>query len=354
MNALRIPTSLSLRRKGRPPTKRQILLGLLFGMGSIFLLPAEPVNPAVPFAASAPAAKPRDHEPIKPIPSDQKLDLRRVALGQALFHEPRLSRDNAVSCASCHDLAKGGADGRARSIGINQAKGEINAPTVFNSVFNFKQFWDGRAPTLEAQIDGPLLHPGEMGSTWDEVVGKLAAIPHYAAAFRDTFPDGIQPQNIRSAIAEFERSLTTPNSRFDQYLRGNDAALTADEKAGYQEFKSHGCTSCHQGINIGGNMFETFGAMADYFGERGHVTTADLGRFNVTGHDADRFVFKVPSLRNVALTAPYFHDGSAPRLADAVKVMGTHQLGQSLSDSEIDLIVKFLLTLTGEYGGKPL
>lgn len=193
-----------------------------------------------------------------------------------------------------------------------------------------------------------------MGSTWDEILGKLRATPSYVRAFAEIFADGIQPQNVRSVIADFERSLLTPDSRFDQFLRGDDAALTADEKAGYLRFKTYGCASCHQGTNAGGNMFETFGAMADYFKERGDVTKSDYGRFNVTGLEEDRFVFKVPSLRNVALTAPYFHDGSAASLEDAVKIMGTYQLGRALSDTDVGLLVKFLKTLTGEHGGKPL
>jgi cytochrome c peroxidase len=333
---------------------RHLLFGLVLGVGILSLGRSDPLSMASLSQAPASSGKPRDREPIKPISAVPNLDVRKVALGRALFHETQLSHDNTISCASCHDLAKGGADGRARSIGIHQTEGAINAPTVFNSGLNFKQFWDGRVATLEAQVDGPLLAAGEMGATWEEVVGKLRAIPRYADSFQKIFADGIQPQNIRSAIAEFERSLTTPNSRFDRYLRGDDAALTAEEKAGYQEFKAHGCSSCHQGVNVGGNMFETFGAMADYFGARGHVTKADAGRFNVTGREEDRFVFKVPSLRNVALTGPYFHDGSAAHLEDAVKVMGIYQLGQSLSESDIDLIAKFLKTLTGEYGGKLL
>jgi cytochrome c peroxidase len=334
--------------------KRLILLVLALGLGSLALLQAGSPNTASIAAGSVPWGKPRDREPIKPIPPAPKLDPRKVALGQALFHEPKLSRDNMLSCASCHDLAKGGVDGRPRSIGVNQVEGAINAPTVFNSSLNFKQFWDGRADTLEAQIDGPLLSPAEMGSTWDEIVGKLRATPSYVRAFTEIFADGIQPQNIRSVIADFERSLLTPDSRFDRFLRGDDAALTADEKAGYLRFKTYGCASCHQGTNVGGNMFETFGAMADYFKERGDVTKSDYGRFNVTGQEEDRFVFKVPSLRNIALTAPYFHDGSAASLEDAIKVMGTYQLGRALSDQDIDLLVKFLKTLTGEHGGKPL
>ena len=309
---------------------------------------------AIRSGPTAPSEKVRDREPIKPILPNLNLDTRKVELGRALFHETMLSHDNTISCASCHDLGKGGADGRSRSIGIHQAEGTINTPTVFNSGLNFKQFWDGRAATLEAQIDGPIQAATEMGSTWEEVIGKLRATPRYATAFREIFADGIQPANIRSVIAEFERSLVTPNSRFDRFLRGDNRALTAAEQAGYQAFKTHGCASCHQGINVGGKMFETLGTMGDYFGARGHVTGADYGRFNVTGREEDRFVFKVPSLRNVALTAPYFHDGSAKRLEDAVEEMGIYQLGQPISDEDVKLIVEFLKTLTGEYGGKAL
>lgn len=304
-------------------------------------------------SSNQPHVKAGGREPIKPIPLEAQLDARKVALGETLFNETRLSHDNTISCASCHDLAKGGTDGKAHSIGIQNAGGSINSPSVFNSGLNFKQFWDGRAATLEEQIDGPVHSVVELGSSWPEIVGKLRATD-YAARFATIYRDGIQPQNIKDAIAQFERSLITPNSRFDKYLRGDDSALTAEEKAGYRVFKSHGCTSCHQGMNVGGNMFETLGAMADYFADRGNVTSADYGRFNVTGRETDRFVFRVPSLRNVALTAPYFHDGSMARLEDAVKAMGKYQLGEPLPPADIAQIVQFLKTLTGEYGGKPL
>jgi cytochrome c peroxidase len=305
-------------------------------------------------AAALPPTPAASREPIKPIPPVAGLDADKVSLGRSLFHEPRLSHDNTVSCASCHDLGKGGADGRTHALGFNQAQGAINTPSVFNSGLNFKQFWDGRAATLEEQIDGPVQNAAEMGSTWIEVVGKLRAAPEYVAAFAKLYPDGIAPRNIKDAIAQFERSLITPNSRFDKYLRGDRDAITAEECEGYRKFKSYGCASCHQGVNVGGNMFETLGAMADYFGDRGNVTKADYGRFNVTGREEDRFVFKVPSLRNVARTAPYFHDGSPSSLEDAVRVMGSYQLGQELSASDVEQIVKFLGTLTGEYGGQPL
>jgi cytochrome c peroxidase len=291
---------------------------------------------------------------VKPLPITTNLDPRKVALGRALFHEPKLSHDNTISCASCHDLRGGGADGREHSVGIHGTVGTINAPTVFNSAANFKQFWDGRAATLEEQVNGPVQSPAEMGSNWDEIVTKLQATPSFVTAFAEAYRDGIQPQNVRHAIAEFERSLITPNSRFDRFLRGDKTALTASEQEGYRKFKSHGCTSCHQGVNLGGNLFETLGAMADYFEDRGEITKADLGRYNVTGREEDRYVFKVPSLRNIALTAPYLHDGAAATLADAVSVMARYQLGERLPDEDLKQIVEFLKTLTGEYEGHPL
>jgi cytochrome c peroxidase len=305
-------------------------------------------------ASSEPDRATRQREPIRPIPSTVSVNSYKAALGKKLFHEPRLSGDNSVSCASCHDLTLGGTDQRKNSIGVKGAIGIINAPTVFNSSANFRQFWDGRAATLEEQVDGPIHADVEMGSSWAKVIPALRAVPEYVAAFRALYPDGIKPETVRDAIAEFERTLITPNSRFDKYLRGDDNALTADEKEGYRKFKSYGCVSCHQGVNVGGNMFATLGAMDDYFEDRGNVTKADFGRYNVTGKEEDRFTFKVPSLRNVALTGPYLHDGSAKTLERAVVVMGRYQLGRHIPPAEVDLIVKFLETLTGEYEGKPL
>lgn len=296
----------------------------------------------------------RTREPIRPVPLSLPLDARKVSLGKKLFHEPMLSKNNQVSCASCHDLQKGGTDQRIHSLGINDSKGAINAPTVFNSGFHFKQFWDGRADTLEDQVDGPMQNELEMGSTWPEIVAKLQAAPAYAKAFKEIYPDGLQRQNVKNAIAEFERSLFTPNSRFDKYLRGDDQAITEDEKEGYKKFKTYGCITCHQGVNVGGNMFQPLGIMGDYFADRGNITESDLGRFNVTGNEEDKHVFKVPGLRNIALTAPYFHDGSAPTLEAAVATMAKYQLGRELPPQDLEQIVLFLKTLTGEYNGKPL
>lgn len=293
-------------------------------------------------------------EPITPLPISIDLDQRKVNLGQQLFNDTQLSRNNSISCASCHSLDKGGTDRLIHSVGIDGQAGLINAPTVFNSGLNFTQFWDGRAPTLEEQVEGPTHNPVEMGSSWQQIVEKLGRSPSYVRYFREIYPDGIQSANARDAIATFERSLITPNSRFDRHLRGDANALTSEEKEGYSLFKEYGCSSCHQGINVGGNLFQKFGVMGDYFAQRGHITKADLGRLTVTKNEADRYVFKVPSLRNVALTPPYFHDGSADQLEDAVTIMSIYQLGRPLTASETEAIVKFLKTLSGEYKGKSL
>ncbi|MGL4230208.1 MAG: cytochrome-c peroxidase [Casimicrobium sp.] len=293
-------------------------------------------------------------EPIKPIPTDIKVDAKKVALGEKLFSDKRLSKDNTVACVSCHKPELGGSDGSQVSIGIAGAKGPINAPTVFNTAYNFRQFWDGRAASLEEQVTGPVHNPKEMGSNWQEVLAKLSADKTLVSQFKDAYPDGLQAKNIQSAIAEFQRSLITPNSRFDKYLRGEKSALNEDEQKGYQLFKNYGCIACHQGVNAGGNMYQVFGVMGDYFKQRGNMTEADLGRYNVTKNEADKHMFKVPSLRNVAVTAPYFHDGSVKTLPEAVDVMFRYQLGRTAPQTDKDLIVKFLRTLTGEYRGKPL
>jgi cytochrome c peroxidase len=294
------------------------------------------------------------NEPIEPLPLTAILDEQKVALGERLFNDTKLSRNDTISCASCHLLSAGGADGLVHSMGIDRRSGSINAPTVFNSGFNFRQFWDGRAETLEAQVDGPTHEFTEMDSNWLEITNKLNRTPEYRKAFAEVYAEGIEKNSIKDAIATFERSLSTPNSRFDRFLRGEASALSEEEKEGYRLFKDHGCSSCHQGVNVGGNMFQKFGAMGDYFANRGNPTRADLGRFNVTGDNADRHVFKVPSLRNVALTGPYFHDGSTARLEDAVAIMAKYQLGDQLTAKEISRIVKFLRTLSGQYKGKAL
>ncbi|RBH56422.1 cytochrome B6 [Pseudomonas sp. MWU13-2860] len=293
-------------------------------------------------------------EPLKPLPDIPVQDPRKVELGRQLFNEKQLSINNTTSCATCHRLEQGGADDKPFSIGFQGGSLGINTPTVLNAALNFKQFWNGRSETLEAQIEEVVKSPIEMGNTWPHVVETLNQTQSYKEAFSEAYKDGVTIANVQNALASYERSLLTPNSRFDQYLKGNTDILTLDEKYGYQRFKDYGCIACHQGVNIGGNMFQKFGVMGDYFKARGNPTEADLGRFLATGAEDDRNVFKVPSLRNVALTAPYFHDASAKTLEDAVHIMFTYQLGRVPSTEDIRLIVLFLKTLTGELGGKPL
>ncbi len=293
------------------------------------------------------------NEPIQPIPLSLNQDPARSEIGRLLFNDRRLSGNSRVSCATCHDLTKGGADGRDRSIGLDGGLTSVNAPTVLNAALNFKQFWNGRADTLEAQIDHVMQNPVEMGAEWKEVVRRVSQDAKYRSAFSAAYPDGITRANIQNAIATFERTLITPNSRFDKFLRGDVSAISDAERAGYAKFKQFGCVACHQGVNVGGNMFQKFGVMGDYFEKRGNPTEADLGRYLVTKVESDKNVFKVPSLRNIALTAPYFHDASAKTLDDAVDVMFRYQLGRLASKEDKALIVGFLDTLTGELGTKP-
>ena len=288
-------------------------------------------------------------EPITPIPLVMNLDQRKVALGRRLFHDPQLSHDNTIACASCHRLDHGGTDGLPVPIGIGGKRGNINTLTVFNSGFNFRLFWDGRTATLEDQIDFPLQHPTEMASSWPEVIAKLSNDATYRRDFAELYVHGITQQSIKDTIATYERSLTTPNSKFDRYLRGDIRAMSDEELEGYQLFKNLGCINCHQGMNVGGNQYQKLGVINDYFKARGNVTEVDYGLYNVTKIEADRYKFRVAPLRNVALTAPYFHDASADTLEKAVLTMGRYQLGISLSRDEIISIVKFLKTLTGEY-----
>ena len=293
------------------------------------------------------------NEPIKPIPQALNLNQNKVELGAKLFHDPRLSSNHKISCATCHDLKnKGGTDLLAKSVGLKELG--INSPTVYNSSLHFRQFWDGRVRTLEEQAEKAILSDKAMAGVWQDIVRKLEADRQYPTLFKRAYRDKIKPQHITNAIAEFERSLITPNSRFDRYLRGEENAISEREKKGYAKFKALGCTSCHQGMLVGGNMFQSFGIMKDYFADRGNITKADLGRYNVTKQEKDRHVFKVPSLRNILLTYPYFHDGSAQTLEEAVKIMGKYQLGRNLSTEDIESIVQFLKTLTGEYQGNPL
>ncbi|OSM00068.1 putative cytochrome c peroxidase [Magnetofaba australis IT-1] len=305
---------------------------------------------AQPLGAQAPSGWDPYLNPLQPLPSVKSLQINRekAELGGFLFHDLRLSRDDTISCATCHPLNQGGVDQEAVSTGVGGRQGGVNAPTVLNSGLNFRQFWDGRARDLFEQAAGPVHNPVEMDTNWREVAAKLQRDAEVKQRFDKLYADGVTGANIQDAIAAFEKTLLTP-SPFDRFMRGDPNALNADQKHGYALFISLGCASCHQGRNIGGNAFQKFGVFGDYLKERGGpITQADLGRYNVTGRERDRGRFKIPSLRNVALTPPYFHDGSVATLNEAVRIMAQYQLGRRISDQEITFIVAFLSALSGE------
>ena len=273
----------------------------------------------------------------------------RVELGKQLYFDPRLSESHAISCNSCHRIGLGGVDMQETSIGHRWQRGPRNAPTVLNAVFNTAQFWDGRAKDLKEQAGGPLVNPIEMGTTQKHVVEQLTGIPGYVTEFHDAFPgqkDPITFKNVRDTIALFEATLITPNAPFDRYLKGDENALDTQQKKGLQLFISRGCASCHNGINIGGGMYAPFGVVEKPGAE--FLPPNDHGRFEVTKTPSDEYVFKVPTLRNIALTIPYFHSGKSWSLRQAVAVMGNSQLGARLTPREVDDITAFLHTLTGQ------
>lgn len=292
-------------------------------------------------------------EPISPIQPNTGLDPAKVALGRDLFHDPRLSSDNSISCASCHDLNTGGADKGAVSFGVNNAAGSANTPTVYNSSLNFVQFWNGRAQDLNEQVNGPVHNPVEMNSSWPEIIDRLSQDKQLQAKFTTTYSDGISIKNIQDAIIQFENSLNTRNAPFDRWLTGDSKALSDDQVQGYRLFKSYGCISCHQGKNVGGNMYAYFGAVKDisaYFHDRGTpLSSTDYGRYTDTNNPVDRYLFKVPSLRLASLTSPYFHDGSIAELTDAIKIMGRFQLGREIPDEHVSAIEAFIISLVGEH-----
>lgn len=283
-------------------------------------------------------------EPITPILPPKQIDIGKAELGKKLYFDPRLSKSGFISCNSCHNLSMGGSDNLPTSIGDRWQRGPINSPTVLNSSLNVAQFWDGRAADLKEQAGGPIANPGEMAFSHTLAIDMLASIPAYVREFRQVFgvDTKIDLDQVTGAIAEFEKTLVTPNSRFDQWLLGRSDALTVQELEGYKLFKESGCVACHNGEAVGGNSFQRMGIIEPYKG------TMSEGRAAVTGKDADRFSFKVPTLRNVELTYPYFHDGAANTLAEAVDVMGRIQLGRTYTKDENDRIVAFLKTLTGD------
>ena len=290
------------------------------------------------------AGQSRPKEPIEPVQPATVANPQLVELGKKLYFDPRLSKSGFISCNSCHNLSMGGSDNLKSSIGHNWQKGPINSPTVLNSSMNVAQFWDGRAATLKAQAGGPIANPGEMAFTHELAVAMLGTIPGYVTEFDRVFKTRtIDIDKVTSAIAAFEETLVTPNARFDKWLKGDHQAMTSDEQAGYALFKSSGCTACHNGPAAGGAAFRKMGVVEPY-----KTDNPAEGRMAVTGKDADRFNFKVPTLRNVELTYPYFHDGAADTLPEAVEVMGRIQLGRRYTPDETAKIVAFLKALTGD------
>jgi len=284
------------------------------------------------------------NEPIQPIKPAVIKNADMVELGKMLFFDPRLSKSGFISCNSCHNLSMGGTDNLPSSIGHKWFQGPINAPTVLNAGMFLAQFWDGRAKDLKEQAGGPIANPGEMGSTHKLAVDVIQSIPQYHGYFEKAFGSKeINIDRVTEAIAAFEQTLVTPNSRFDKWLKGDKTAINQQELEGYELFKNTGCVTCHFGEAVGGSMYQKFGIHSPY-----KTTSKIEGRKAVTGKDEDLNVFKVPTLRNIELTYPYFHDGAVTSLEEAVKTMGKVQLNKDLSEKEVGNIVAFLKTLTGD------
>lgn len=300
------------------------------------------------------------NEPVRPVPDSVAYDVRKAALGELLYSDTRLSADGTVSCATCHGLNTAGVDNKRYSEGIDGQLGGVNAPTVYNACFNFVQFWDGRAATLAEQAGGPPLNPVEMGcKSFDEIVARLSDDKAFVKSFNEVYPEGLSQATITDAIAEFEKTLVTPNSDFDRYLKGDKNAMTAEQIEGYDLFKKYDCATCHAGVNMGGLTYELMGQRANYFEDReltekSGLTDGDNGRWAQTKVERDRYRFKTPTLRNVALTYPYYHDGSVETLKEAVMKMAKYQVGREMTDGEADKVVSYLNALTGEYKGKKL
>lgn len=291
---------------------------------------------------------------FKPVPQkppmlkDNPATPDKVELGKMLYFDPRLSSSELISCNTCHNVGLGGVDLQETSIGHGWQKGPRNAPTVLNAVFNVAQFWDGRAEDLKSQAKGPVQASVEMNNKPEQVVKTLKSIPGYPPRFKKAFPSDSAPitfDNMAKAIEVFEATLITPDSRFDRYLKGDVKALSATERTGLRLFMDKGCAACHRGVNVGGTGYFPFGVRE--LPKADIRPAGDLGRFKVTNTEADKYVFKSPSLRNIDLTRPYFHSGRIARLGDAVRIMGSAQLGINLTNDEADKIVAFLHTLTG-------
>ena len=321
-----LPAAAEIVRTARYQRRAITIFVLIYGCLLLYPAPSQPID--VPLEANGTAAD----EPITPIPAPPVIDSLKIKLGGRLFGDLRLSHDNSRSCSSCHDLRTNGATAKSHDLGVDGSSLSLNTLTVFNAALNFRLGWEGKFHTVKSDTKALLDSPQIMGTSIPEVVEKLDADPDMRREFAAVYGSGPDAGNVMDAIASFERTLLTPDSRFDRWLAGDAAALSADELDGYRLFKSLGCVSCHQGVNIGGNLFERHGIF--------HPLASPQPE-----------ILRVPSLRNVATTAPYFHDGSARTLDDAVRKMGLAQLNSTLTDQQVNAIVAYLRTLTGKYRG---
>lgn len=328
--------------------QRAVLITTVICMLGIIFLPSENFNIDIQLKKNQPQEDDYSSNGFAPLKEPLNLNSKKIDLGRRLFVDKRFSSDKSVSCASCHSLEYWGNDSRQFSVGAHGKIGFVNSPSVFNAAFNSSQFWNGRTKSLVEQIKEPLHNSLEMDSTWSKVLSVLNSDPSYVDQFQEVYGKEASIESFIDALVYFEQSLVTINSPFDKYLAGDSKALSPQQLAGFEKFKTLGCASCHQGRNLGGNMFQTFGVARNYFRDRGGFYESDLGRMGVTGLEEDRHVFRVPSLRNVEMTAPYLHDGHAKTLSEVVRIMATYQLGRRLSPQEQDDLIAFLKSLTGE------
>jgi cytochrome c peroxidase len=315
----------------RTASRRRVIVICALMLGSLQLSPATSQSLVQPPESNSTVAE----EPITPIPEPPAIDPLKIKLGERLFGDPRLSHDNSRSCSSCHDLRTNGASLKSQDVGLDGSSIPLNTPTVFNAALNFRFGWEGKLRTLESDAKAALENPQLMGTSISAVVEKLAADPSMRREFAAAYGGVPDARNIPDALISFERTLVTPGSKFDRWLAGDEAALSTAELDGYRLFKSLGCVSCHQGVNIGGNLFERHGIFHPLASPKPEI-------------------LRVPGLRNVATTPPYFHDGSAQTLDDAVRKMGLAQLNSTLTDTQVKAIVAYLQTLTGNYRGAPV
>jgi cytochrome c peroxidase len=338
-----------------PGVSRRGGIGAVWALSALCACSGE--SPAVPghFSEGWEATRNQDSrsgEPIEPLPREAAFERPLAELGRALFSSTLLSEDGRVSCANCHAVEHGMADAKPAS-GLEATPGlperpgpALNSPTLYNVRYLFKLNWSGKFDALPEHLDALVHNPRVLDTTWDALITRLSDSSEWQQAFRGVFQSGPSVDRVRRAIVEYELSLVTPDAPFDRYLRGEENAISPDALLGYAHFKSHGCSSCHQGMLVGGNMFQRLGIMREYFGDAAEPRASDVGRYEATGRVEDRHVFRVPSLRNVELTAPYLHDGSAPTLESVIRVMATYQLGRSLEPEQVQQLIAFLRSLS--------